>query len=37
MVEYLSDCPELVDKIKRKELDLRDIQYIVEYYNNQCF
>jgi len=33
--DYINDCPELVEKIKNKELKYKDIKKIVDEYNNQ--
>ena len=35
-IEYFSDCPELVQKIKAKVFRKRDIEEIVKYYNSNC-
>ncbi|WBX70482.1 hypothetical protein [Tenacibaculum retecalamus] len=34
--EYFGDCPELIEKIKKKEYKKRHIVEIVDFYNNQC-
>ena len=34
--EYLSDCPELVEKIESDFFKKRDVLSIVEYYNSNC-
>lgn len=36
MVDYLSDCPELVRKIDEKTYKGNDIEQIVDLYNNTC-
>jgi hypothetical protein len=36
MIEYLSECEELVNKIKTKEYKKRDAFKIVEFYNSYC-
>ncbi len=36
MVEYLSDCPSLADRIKDKAFKRRDLEVIVIYYNKNC-
>ena len=34
--EYFADCPELADKIRKRELRKREIKEIIEFYNNHC-
>lgn len=36
MADYLSDCPELVEKIQNKDFRKADIESIVEFYNTSC-
>jgi hypothetical protein len=36
MMTYFSDCPTLVEKIKKKEFRMRDLKMIVEFYNDRC-
>lgn len=36
MIEYFDDCPELAKKIESKELQKKDIEVIVDYYNLHC-
>ncbi|MFD0965103.1 hypothetical protein [Pseudofulvibacter geojedonensis] len=36
MMEYFSDCDELVRKIKANEFNRNDLKEIVEYYNDFC-
>jgi hypothetical protein len=36
MMEYFSDCPELVTKIEKKEFERQHIREIVGFYNSYC-
>lgn len=36
MIEYFSDCPELVDKIESKDFRKNDLESIVRFYNSNC-
>lgn len=36
MVEYLSDCPTVADKINDKDFKRRDLEVIVMFYNKNC-
>jgi len=36
MVEYLSECPKLCEKIENKEFRSDDLEKIVNYYNSNC-
>ena len=36
MMNYFSDCPELVKKIKKREFGRRDVKMIAEFYNEMC-
>ena len=33
---YFKDCPQLIDKLEKKELGRRDFVAIVDYYNEDC-
>jgi hypothetical protein len=36
MIEYFSDCPGLRDRIEKKDLNRREVEAIVLYYNSNC-
>ena len=35
-MKFFNDCPELVEKIKRRKYKFRDFKEIVQFYNNKC-
>jgi hypothetical protein len=36
MIEYFSDCPGLRERIEKKDLNRREVEAIVLYYNSNC-